>query len=265
MNNQIHSRAQDCLMRKSSMKPTAETSTRRKQMWTFASCLIAVLVLGGCASTKVTSTDRMIGANEKLPRPNLIQVYDFAASHADVPPDSAYASQSSAPVTQPTAEQVGLGRQLGYTIASQLVERIREMGLTASQVSQGTPPQLNDLVIRGYLVSIDKGSTAKRMTIGFGSGGSELATAVEVYQMTANGLRKLGSGTVDSEGSKGPGAGVGAASWLVTGSPIGLIASGGMKIYGEASGSATIEGRAKQTAKEIAEQLKIRFQRQGWI
>src|SRR5258705_12638162 len=103
------------------------------------------------------------------------------------------------------------------------------------------------------------------MTIGFGSGGSELTTLVEGYQMTAQGLRKLGSGTTRATGSKGPGAPLGAASWLVTGSPVGLIVSGGVKGYGEASGSAKNEGRAQQTAKENANQLKIKFRKQGWI
>ena len=38
-----------------------------------------------------------------------------------------------------------------------------------------------------------------------------------------------------------------------------------MKLYGEASGSSKVEGRAKDTAKEIADVLKQRFQEQGWI
>jgi hypothetical protein len=38
-----------------------------------------------------------------------------------------------------------------------------------------------------------------------------------------------------------------------------------MHVYGEESGSSKLEGRAKQTAKEIAEALKQRFQEQGWI
>ncbi len=83
--------------------------------------------------------------------------------------------------------------------------------------------------------------------------------------MTATGLRKIGSGTTGAKGSKGPGASLGAASWLVTGNPVGLIVGGGMKIYGEASGSAKIEGRAKATAKEIADVIKSRFQEEGWI
>ena len=44
-----------------------------------------------------------------------------------------------------------------------------------------------------------------------------------------------------------------------------VYASTGMKIYGEESGRSTVEGRAKQTATEIAGVLKKRFQEQGWI
>jgi hypothetical protein len=126
-------------------------------------------------------------------------------------------------------------------------------------------PQVGDIVVRGYLLSIVQGSEAKRLVIGFGSGASELTTAVEGFQVTAHGLRKLGSGTVESGGSKTPGAAVGAVALLATGNPVGLIVSGGMKIYGEASGRSEVEGRARQTAKEIADQLKIRFQQEGWI
>ena len=238
-------------------------SVLRRKLATIVPCLFALVLAAGCASTEVTDRQRLV--NEKLPKPNQILVYDFSASAADVPADSAFAGQSSAPATAPTGEEITIGRQLGIQIAADLVAAIREMGLPAAQVSPGVTPQVNDIVIRGYLVSIDPGSAAKRMTIGFGSGGSELTTAVEGYQMTANGLRKIGSGTTGAKGSKGPGAALGAAGWLVTGSPVGLIVGGGMKIYGEASGSAKIEGRAKATAKEIADVLKQRFQQEGWI
>jgi hypothetical protein len=83
--------------------------------------------------------------------------------------------------------------------------------------------------------------------------------------MTAQGLRKVGSGTLDSGGSKTPGGAVGLAGLIATGNPAGLIISTGMKVYGEKSGSAKIEGRAEAAAKEIAEVLKKRFQEQGWI
>jgi len=52
---------------------------------------------------------------------------------------------------------------------------------------------------------------------------------------------------------------------LASGNPVGLIVSSGVKVYGEASGRSTVEGRAQQTAKEIAAQLKTRFAEEGWI
>ena len=227
------------------------------------SCLFTLVIVAGCASTTVTNRQQLV--NEEIPRPDHILVYDFAATPADIPPDSPVAGQFAAPSTPPTAEQVATGRQLGAAIAAQLVEEIRGMGLPAERASRQTPLQLNDIMIRGYLLSIEEGSAAKRVAIGFGSGVSELKTMVEGYQVTERGLRKLGSGTLDTGGSKGPGTAVPLAVALASGNPVGLIVSSGVKVYGEASGKSTIEGRAQQTAKEIAAQLKTRFAEEGWI
>ena len=83
--------------------------------------------------------------------------------------------------------------------------------------------------------------------------------------MTAQGLRKLGSGTLDSGGSKGPGEALSLGVALATHNPVGLIVTSGVKVYGEASGKSTIEGRAEATAKEIADIIRPRFQEQGWV
>jgi hypothetical protein len=227
------------------------------------SCLLALIVVAGCASTTVTG--RQINVDEKIPRPAHIWVYDFAATPEDVPAGSALAGKASEPPTPQTAEQIATGRRVGAEIAKALVEEIRGMGLPAARASSGTRPQVNDIVIRGYLLSVDEGSATKRVTIGFGSGGSELKVAAEGFQVTPQGLRKLGSGTTQSGGSKTPGGALGVVGLIATGNPAGLLVSGGMKAYGEYSGSAKIEGRAKDTAKEIAEQIRPRFQQQGWI
>jgi len=224
-------------------------------------CLLSLLVIAGCASTKVTSREQRVTGD--LPRPKTIWVYDFVATPADVPADSAFAGQYE--TVPQTSEQIATGRELGAQIAADLVNRIRDMGLPAARASTRTRPQINDLVFRGYLLSIDEGSAAKRIAIGFGSGSSQLRTAVEGFQVTAQGLRKLGSGTLDSGGSKTPGAALGAATFIATANPAGLIVSSGVKVYGEASGKSKVEGRAEATAKEIAEVLQKRFQEQGWV
>ncbi|MGH8065503.1 MAG: DUF4410 domain-containing protein [Candidatus Entotheonellia bacterium] len=239
------------------------SSALRRTIATIVPCLFAMVVAAGCASTKVTDREELVTG--QLPRPDHIWVYDFAATAADVPADSTLAGQYSAGATPQTAGQIAAGRQLGAQIAAQLVAQIRGMGLPAAQAVAGTTPRINDIVIRGYLLSVKEGSAAERVAIGFGSGASELRTAVEGYQMTAQGLRKLGSGTVDSGGSKAPGEALGVAGLIATGNPAGLIISTGMKVYGEESGSSKVEGRAKQTAEEIADVLKKRFEQQGWI
>jgi hypothetical protein len=225
--------------------------------------LFALVVVVGCASTNVTKQTPMV--KEGIARPNRIWVYDFVAEPADLPADSSIRGEVGAPRTPPTAQQIETGRQFGALIAKDLVADIQAMGLSAVQGGAGSSPQVGDGVIRGYLVSVEGGGAVRRFVVGFGSGTSEMDTVVEGYLMTPQGLRKLGSGTLSSSGSKTPGMVVPAAVAIATGNPIGLIVVGGLKIYGEASGRNKLEGRAKATADQIAKQLKIRFQDRGWI
>jgi hypothetical protein len=222
-------------------------------------CFFALVMIVGCASTKTTERHPVdIG---KIPRPNRILVYDFVATPADAPAGSDIVVQS----TPQTADQIATGRQFGAQIAKELVADIQGMGLPAVEATSGISPQVGDVVIRGYLLSINEGSAAKRVGLGFGAGASEMTTAVEGFLVTAQGLRKLGSGTVQSGGSKTPGAALPAVVAVASGNPVGLIVSSGMKIYGEASGSSKLQGRATATAEEIADRLKTRFQQEGWI
>lgn len=234
-----------------------------KKLKTIVSCLFVMAMAAGCASTKVANRQQLV--TEQIPRPDHIWVYDFAASAGDVPANSALAGEDDVDTTPQTAEQIAAGKQLGAEIAAELAEQLRGMGLPGAQAWTGTTPHINDIVIHGYLLSIKEGSAAKRVIIGFGSGATELRTMVEGFQMTAQGLRKIGTGTVDSGGGKTPGSALGVATFLASANPAGLIISTGAKVYGEASGSSKVEGRAKSTAKEIADVLKKRAQELGWI
>jgi hypothetical protein len=223
-----------------------------------------LLIASGCASTKVTERESKLG-DEKLPRPERIIVYDFIASPADVPAESSIAGQYVQHSTPQTPEQIETGRKLGGQIAQDLVNEIQEMGLPAVRVGGQPAPRPGDILIKGYLVSVAEGSEGKRILIGFGSGNAELKTVVEGYQMTAQGLRQLGSGELDAGGTKTPGMLVPLAVAAATASPIGLIVGGAVKLHGEVSGSDTIEGSAKRTAEEIGKHLKAAFEKQGWI
>lgn len=262
MNNRNKNSAQGYLQLNSPMQSPANAPSFRQRTPAIVAGLFALAFLAGCASTKFSNEQLVTG---KLPRPDNIIVYDFVATHGEVPEDSSIAGAYSEHETPQTAEEIETGHQIGAEIATQLVEEIRGMGMPAVRADKDTMPEINDILLRGYLLTMSEGSAAKRMTIGFGAGSSKLQIAAEGYQVTAQGLRKLGSGTVEAGGGKGPGAALGAASFIATANPAGLIVSGGMKIYGEASGKAKIGGRAQQATKEIASHLKTRFEEQGWI
>jgi hypothetical protein len=226
-----------------------------------AHCL-ALVALVGCASTEVTGGHTYERSN--LPRPDRILVYDFAATSSDLPSWSAPARRHAETTAMPSREVLEKGRELGAKVASQLVEAIREMGLPAVSAA-GQTPRTGDIMIVGYFESIEEGSAAKRVVLGFGSGGADLKTQVEGYLMTDQGPRELGSRDVEAGAGKSPGVIVPLAVTVATHNPIGLLASTALHVGGEVSGKTTIDGSSKRTAEKIGEELKTIFQRQGWI
>jgi hypothetical protein len=254
MNQQEHDHVRDC---------KALGSARRGTFVAIFACLPLILGAAGCASTKTTEQQVFVG--ERLPRPGHIWVYDFAATAAAVPPDSTLARKFAVESTPQTTEQIALGRRLGAEIATDLVQRMQKMGLPAKHAIGGETIDVNDLVVRGYLVCLKKGNAPERIVIGFGVGESGLCTIIEGFQMTPHGLRELTFDSVRAGSGKTPGLGVSAAGIFATGSPIGLIAGSGFRVYEEASGHSTVEGRARATAKEISADLGKLFQEQGWI
>jgi hypothetical protein len=226
--------------------------------------LSTLALLAGCASTKVVSQQKYTGG--PLPRPERILVYDFGSTVADIPPESPLAGQISAPSEPPTADELEIGRELGAEIAKKLAEEIKDMGLPGLRAADQPPPRPTDIVFKGYFVSIDEGSALKRIVIGFGSGSAELKTYVEAYQMTDQGLVRLGSGDIASGSTGGgPGVVVPVIVTIATANPIGLIVGGSVKAVGEIAGTQKIQASAERTAEKIAEVVRPQFEKQGWI
>jgi hypothetical protein len=226
-----------------------------------AACALTLVFLVGCSSTTITNRQAYEGA--KLPRPDRIIVHDFTADPADVPPESDFAGKLG---TAPPASEQADARKLGAQVAQELVADLSKMGLPAVTAAGQPAPQVDDIVLRGYFVTINEGSATERVLVGFGKGDAALHSAVEAYQMTPQGLRLLGHGEVQSGGGgEMPGVIVPLAVVAATANPIGLVIGGAAKRTGEATGSGTIEGAAKRTADEISAQLKVAAEGQGWI
>jgi hypothetical protein len=235
-----------------------------KNVSRFSVTLLAILVLAGCATTKVTSQQSDIG-NEKIARPDHIYVYSFAATPADLATEDASSAEYGVPSKPQSADEIETGRKLGQLVAKNLAQKIQSMGLPAFTADASTQPAVGDIVIHGHFQSIEEGSAGKRIVLGFGSGSADLQTAVTVYQMTSSGLRKLGGGTINAGGGKTPGVLLPLAVTVATANPIGLVVGGAVKAAGEISGRNAIEGSAERTAAQVANELEGAFQRQGWI
>jgi len=138
------------------------------------------------------------------------------------------------------------------------------MGLPAYHASEQTA-EIGDLVLKGYFESINEGSAAKRIALGFGSGAAKMNTIVKGYEMTAQGLRERGEGEFSSGSSKTPGMILPIAVVIATANPVGLVVGGAVKATQEVRGTDKIQGAAKRTADAIAAELRTRFERQGWI
>jgi len=232
-------------------------------MWQYVvpASMLALLLVGGCAKTTVMQQQSYEGP--RLAKPARILVYDFAAHASDLP--AGHATVVAAPPVDQSSDDLSLGRELEALVAKNLVGELQKMGRPAVRANGQPPPQLNDIAIVGYFVSVDSGSVAKRFALGFGSGTPALATVVEVYVMSDQGLRRLSSEELNSTGPKGPGEALPLAVAVASHNPIGLIVSSAAKVEGEVSGRTTIDGSAERTAKEIAEELKVGAQHQGWI
>jgi len=230
-----------------------------------ATWLLLVGVLAGCASSEITQRQNY-AAQDRLPRPGRIIVYDIAATPEDIAASAAITGHYSVPKSPQTAQEIAVGRQLGAQVAQGLVRKILDMGMPAQRAGSGPPAQLGDVLITGQFITIKKGDRGKRVIIGFGAGSAKLQTHIEGYLVTERGHRLLGTRQVGTAGKKTPGLLVPGIVTAATGSPIGLIAVGVMSVRGEKKkGSETLEGAAKRTSDEIAKELKKIFQRQGWI
>jgi hypothetical protein len=83
-----------------------------------------------------------------------------------------------------TPEEVTTARKLGAEVARNLVTEIQNMGLPAVLAAGQPTPRVGDLVIMGYFVTVQQGSAAERVVVGFGAGDADLKTVVEGYLMT---------------------------------------------------------------------------------
>lgn len=244
------------------MTTRGDLVTRR---WSRAGLLgLGLLLAAGCA--KATTTSMQL-APEGVPRPDRVLVYDFAVNAGEVTLDRGLGprlAREGGAATQ-TEEELRIGRAVAEALARHLVEELRGLGIEAARATGGPLPTDITVSITGRFLSIDQGDRTKRTLVGFGLGGSEVRTWVQIYQSAGARTRLLAEGETVTESNMKPGLGV----MLPVGAVAGTLATtavvaGGLTVLSEAA-LATVEADAKRTAKDIAERVAGYYRRHGWL
>jgi hypothetical protein len=212
--------------------------------------MLAVLV--GCTSAQVTSQYE----GSALPKPDRVLVYNFATS-----PDEIQAAKSGSVSDQ----QRAVGQKVANSLATELVKKLIDVGLSAERASGSPPASGNNLLIEGQIVSIDQGNRTERIVIGLGAGRTDVETHVQLLMDRDGGSENLEQLDVSAKGSRKPGAAETLGVGAVAGNLViaGAVTAGTTAVTETVGG--TVEADAGRTAKKIVAELKPFFERQGWL
>ena len=123
--------------------------------------LLLVVLAGalGCAGSGVTPTEP--ATSERIPRPAVLLVYDFAVGPNDVVVDT-LGHEFQSETTERTKEEK-TAYATANSLSEQLVAKLAKRGITAERAEDNQQPPLHALILKGQFLTINKGSRIKRM------------------------------------------------------------------------------------------------------
>lgn len=216
------------------------------------SIVVVVALLVGCAQVNTTPVRRYRGP--RLEGARAVVVYDFEPTGASIGLESGRDIEANE--DGDSEESLANRREVGRVLANVLAEELEDRGILTSRQSGpiGVPP--GSLVIGGQIVTVDEGSRAKRIFIGFGSGKSRLTSAAQLYAVTKTGPAVAWEYQNTAASGAKPG--------VLTTLPIGIavqgltllliVINGGFTTMGELSSSST--ANAKRMANELADAVE---------
>jgi len=220
---------------------------------------VALFILGGCASAQVSQTKSTSGP---LPRPDMVVIYDFAVTSTEVKLDQGIVQKAMRDDSNRslTDEENQVGHLVANKLAEALVEELRKEGISAVRAGSQVQPTSTTAFLTGQFVTIDQGNQTKRNWIGFGLGGTELRTRIQITQ----GGQLIAEGETSTKSSLKPGMLVSAGAAGAAESVVPLVIGGTAAVVSE-NFSATVEADAARTAKEVTKRLKQAYQNRGWL
>ncbi len=219
---------------------------------------LALAVLSGCAKAYVTPT-RTAGP---LPKPDMIVVNDFAVTAAEVKLDQgvmqkAMRDSSSRAVSE---EESAIGHLVANKLSESLVKYLRDSGIAATRAGWQVNPSSTTVFLTGQFITIDEGNQTARNWVGFGFGGTQLRTRIQLVQ----GGMLVAEGETSTRSSLKPGMLVSGGAAAASESVVPLVVGGTAMVVNETY-RGTIEADAARTAEKVAERIKKAYQERGWL
>jgi hypothetical protein len=238
---------------------------RLKHLSKLSGTALFFLLVAGCAKTNVQETYEV--ANTGMPTPNPVLIYNFAVSPEEVQQNSSIFARVERNMenTSQTAEEIQLGREVADAMATELTQKIADLGLYPVRADESLQVPPGAILITGYFVDIDEGNRLQRNLIGLGMGQSRLDSKVRVLAPSPSGYRELIAFDAHADSGDMPGAAVSGPAGAAAGASAAAVlatnaVAGGIKTYKSASAE-----QAKKMAEKIAAQLAQYFAQQGWI
>jgi hypothetical protein len=217
---------------------------------------LAVLTLSGCTSVD-RAAERQI-AEQRLPRPAMIVVHDFAVSPDEVQSGGAWSSPRLLQDSARTEAEKAVGHAFADEFAAALVQEIRELGLPAARANAPNLPSGDVVTIEGRFISL-AGDPSAPGIVGFAGGWPDVLADVQVYGTNSSGERL----SEDIEVNLSGGDHQLPAAML----PDPTITAGQVATPPALSSEvkAKLGTAAREAAATVAGQLKPYFAGQGWI
>lgn len=218
---------------------------------------LAALTLFGCTSVDTAAKKQI--AEERLPRPAMIVVHDFAVSPDEVEAGRPMSGARLVEDTARTEAEKAVGHAFADDFATALVEEIRKRGLPAERAAAPNLPSGGIVSIEGRFISL-AGDPSEPGIVGFAGDRPDILADVQLYDANSSGERLAEDIEVSlTEADKSLPAAL---------LPDPTITAGQIATRGSAPSpaqAAKLETAAKQAAATVARQLEPFFADQRWI
>lgn len=221
------------------------------------SLVLVVALSAGCAQVNTNGIRRHQGL--QLPKPTAVVVYDFEPTGNSIGLGTGRGEDGKDGVL--SNEDLELRRKVGRALADVLASELDGRGILTSRGSGPINVPQGSMAIGGQIVTVDDGSRAKRVFIGFGSGKSKLTSAAQLYANT----QPSSSVVWEYQNTAASGSKPGVLTTLPIGAAIQgvtvllLVVNGGLSTLGELS--STSSANAKNMAEELADAVEDTLRR----